>query len=324
MADFSHLQRDIRKFFAGEIFCGAVGMENLLAPLSVSSRRESPVTAYHVLFTAPHRCSCGNVPFSMPLHEQWTARLSALAWRRYNGPIHLITDRRGREYVQKIGLDNAYDSVQDDLWDPYGLNQKKFWASGKLLALQRLQTPCLILDMDLVVWEPLPLDGAMLAAAHTEHLNEAFYPDKDYFLMSPRYQFPEDWDDTVEPLNTSILYLGDERLKRDYLQEAFRFMRYERDTPDNGSNCMIFAEQRILAMCAARLGICAKTFLNYDDLSGPQSLITHTWSGKHFLSRCAEAEKAFVICCQEKCRQLEDEIRDGMNMEGCINGANRF
>ena len=81
-------------------------------------------------------------------------------------------------------------------------------------------------------------------------------------------------------------------------------MRYERDTPDNGSNCMIFAEQRILAMCAARRGIQAKTFLNYDDLLAPQPLITHTWSAKGLISRHPEVEEIFVACCKEKCEKL--------------------
>ncbi len=313
MIDLDQLGSGARNFLTGRIYCGAVGMGNLFEPLKKSARSDPPVAAYHVLLTEPWRRLHGNAPFSMPLHEQWTARLSALAWRRYNGPIHLFTDRQGKAYFRENGLDSVYDSVRDDLWDTYGLDQRKFWASGKLLALQKLTVPCLIIDMDLIVWDRLPLDGAALAAAHIEHLNEKFYPDVDYFLMSPRYQFPKKWDYGTKPLNTSILYLADERLKDEYLCRAFDFMRYERDTPDNGSNCMIFAEQRILAMCAAKLGIRAKTFLDYDNLQAPQRLITHTWSGKRLLTRFKDVENVFAACCQEKCGQLEAEI---WNMAG--------
>ena len=305
MAYLEELEQGARDFLAGQIFCGAVGMANLFLPLSDEPLRERPVTAFHVLFTAPFHRFYGDTPFSMTEHEQWTARLSALAWRRYNGAIHLFTDPEGAAYVRQIGLEGVYDSVREDLWDPYGLDQKKFWASGKLLALERMPEGCLLLDMDLIVWRPLPLDGASLAAAHTEHLCDAFYPGTDYFLMSPRYRFPADWDYTAEPLNTSILYLKDRALKEEYLAEAIAFMRAERDTPDNGSNCMIFAEQRILAMCAARRGVRARTFLNYDAPLERQTLITHTWSGKLVLSRRRAVEEVFVAQCRKRCRELE-------------------
>lgn len=308
MTDLSGLERGAREYLLGRAFCGSIGMENLFAPLPDEKRSEPPVMACHVMLTAPQHALHGELPFSMPEHEQWVARLSALAWRRYNGPIHLFTDREGGAYFRDIGLDAVYDAVHDDLRDLYGLDQKKFWASGKLLALERLRAPCLILDMDLIVWGRLPLQGAALAAAHTEHLNDEFYPGTEYFLMSPRYRFPEDWDFSAEPLNTAILYLGDDALRREYLSESFRFMRYERDTPDNGSNCMIFAEQRILAMCAARRGIRARTFLDYDDLLRPQRTITHTWSGKRVLNLHPEAAAAVIASCREKCAVLEREL----------------
>lgn len=305
MVDLSCLEQGARNYLMGRSFCGSVGMENLFAPLPDDRRSEPPVPACHIMFTAPQRAFHRELPFSMSDHDRWVARLSALAWRRYNGPIYLFTDREGGAYFRSIGLDAVYDHVYDDLWDPYGLDQKKFWASGKLLALERLHAPCLILDMDLVVWGRLPLEDTTLATAHIEHLNDEFYPGTEYFLMSPRYRFPEDWDFSVEPLNTSILYLGDDELRREYLAESFRFMRYERDTPDNGSNCMIFAEQRILAMCAARHGIRARTFLDYDDLLKPQRRITHIWSGKHLLNLHPEAAEAVIASCREKCKLLE-------------------
>lgn len=302
--DISHLEKGAQDFLMGRIFCGAVGMENMFAPLSNLPCPQQTISACHVFLTSPFHRMHGDKPYSMPLHEQWTARLSALLWKRYNGPIHLITDNDGAVYFHEIGLDQVYDSVQADLWDSYGLNQEKFWASGKLLALERMQAPCMIIDMDLLVWQPLPLQEEALAAAHTEHLTDNAYPDTDYFIMSPKYQFPVDWDYTTEPLNTSLLYLGNDDLRQDYLREAFKFMRYERDTPDNGSICMTFAEQRILAMCAARQNLYAKVFLDYDNLLDQQPLITHIWSAKRLISRHPDVEKIFIACCKEKCAEL--------------------
>lgn len=304
--DLSALKPMERDFLTGKIAAGAYGMGNLVSPLSSLPRSGESVTACHVLLTQPYSRFTGNSAFSMPLHEQWTARLSALLWKRYNGPIRLITDRTGARYFREIGLDTVYDEIWDDLSDPYGLNQKKFWASGKLLAMRRMQAPCMIIDLDLLVWQPLALHGSLLTAAHIEHINDRYYPDVNYFLMSPRYYFPADWDYTASPLNTALIYIADEGLRREYLDEAFRFMRYERSTPDNGSNCMVFAEQRILAMCAARRGIKADTLLDYDRLIEPQPLMTHTWSAKRLLSNEKAIEAAFVKCCKEKCAQLEN------------------
>ena len=303
--DIRHLSLQEQDFLLGKRFSGAVGMHNLFEPLCSVPKSGPPVTACHVLLTAPIFRRFPERPFSLPEHEQWMARLSALLWKRLNGPIHLMTDRVGAAYMRSIGMDQVYDEIIDDLHDSYGLNQEKYWASGKLLALSRLKAPCMIMDMDLAVWQPLALQGLPLAAAHIEHLNERFYPDpRTFFEMSPRYAFPEDWNYAAEPLNTAVMYIGNEELRQMYLKESFRFMQFERDTPDNGSNCMIFAEQRILAMCAARMGIQPTVLLDYDRLGDPQPLITHTWSGKHVMNSVSKLADAFSACCRERCMEL--------------------
>lgn len=306
--DFSELTPHAQSFFKGDLYCGAIGMNNLLMPLCDRSRRAEPLTACHVLFTGPHKSNYPDKPFTMSLTDQWTARLSALAWRRFNGPIHMITDREGSAYIRSIGLDRFYDSIQDDLWDPYGLNQKKFWASGKLLALDRMCTPCVIIDMDLIVWKPLELKDEPLIVAHKETINTEFYPGKDFFLMSPRYQFPSDWNFAAEPFNTSLLYINDANLKTEYLKEAFKFMQYERGTPDHGTVCMIFAEQRLLAICADKLKIHAKHLLDLNTLPDTGGLITHTWNAKPILRMEKELLTYYIQCCQTLCSRLEQEL----------------
>ncbi|MBR4991003.1 MAG: hypothetical protein IKY96_07570 [Oscillospiraceae bacterium] len=53
--DLSHLEPEAREFLRGERFCGAVGMGNLLEPLSDAPRRDPPLEACHVLMTKPER-----------------------------------------------------------------------------------------------------------------------------------------------------------------------------------------------------------------------------------------------------------------------------
>lgn len=296
-------------FFRGEKGFGSVGMQNLAAPLSALPRREQPLRAYHVLSTLPRRTGRPEQPFSLAETDLLTARLSALLWRRYNGPICLITDRAGADYARQIGLEEHYDQVLTLLPENnWGIDPDKFWASGKILALRQLSAPCVILDMDLMVWEPLPLEDVPLAAAHTEPLRQRTYPPLSEFSMSPRYRFP-DWDQTLEPLNTSILYMGSEALRSRYTRCAIDFMQYERYTPDNGVRCMVFAEQRILAMCAGELGIRAQTFLDYPRLDAPQTLITHTWTGKRLLHTDKEAAQRFSQLCREKLLLLQHTVK---------------
>lgn len=295
-------------FFRGEPGFGAVGMQNLAAPLSDVPRRQEPLTAYHVLSTLPAMARNPEKAFSLAEFEILTAKLSALCWRRYNGPIYLVTDPAGADYVRKTGLDALYDGVQVLLsMDSWNIPVEKFWASAKILALRQLPLPCVLLDMDLIVWEPLPLEGKPLAAAHIEHIRPEVYPPLSEFRVSPRYRFPACWDHRAEPLNTSILYMADSALRDHYVRCAIDFMQYERHTPDNGARCMVFAEQRILAMCAAQMGLQPQTFLDYDHLEQPQSLITHTWSGKRILRFEEAAAERFNRLCSHKLQLLEEQ-----------------
>lgn len=179
--------------------------------------------------TAPYFCSylhAANEAYEMHEFERLTAELSARLWRNY------------------------------------GINTYKYWASGKIQALMRIQAPCALVDMDLLVWHPLELDRYALAAAHTEPLRPDIYPLADFFCVDEDYVFPCGWDWQAKPLNTSIVYFSEESFKEYYAHEAIRFMQSEKETPDDGSICMVFAEQRILAMCAAQRGILPHTFLN--------------------------------------------------------------
>lgn len=295
-------------FFAGGTFFGAIGMENMKKPLSQLPLRKNPVTAYHVFSTEPFFKNEGNKDraFSLPEFELKTAELSALCWRRYNGPIYLVTDAVGEAYFRKKGLSGAYDGVLPILENVnYGIDKRKYWAASKIEALKLLKTPCAIIDLDLIVWKPIELDNSLLTAAHIEHIVDHIYPDFSFFDMSPRYSFPPQWDKTAEPLNTAFFYIADSKLKEYYVRESIRFMQFERDTADNRVKCMVFAEQRVLAMCAKAMGIRADTLLDYDNLQAPQDRVTHIWSAKELLSLDKDIQRTFIDLCDEKIEQLK-------------------
>jgi len=287
-------------FFDGTGWYGAVGIQNLRKPLSKKRKRLRPITAYHVFWTAPHFAHYPEKPFGLDDYELATAKVSAKAWRRYNGSICLITDAVGAEYFRAQGMDAYYDEILPILEShSCGLDVKKYWAAGKLLALSQVKTPCVILDMDMIVWQPLKLGWSKLTVTHRESLSLKVYPDTSFFDMSADYTYPSGWDMEEEAANTSILYIADEKLKKYYVAEALRFMEHELDTPNIGARCMVFAEQRILPMCAKELGVRVNDILKFGELEKDQDLITHVWSAKPLLQNEKEAAEEYVRLCEK-------------------------
>ncbi len=293
-------------FFNGSVGFGAVGIENLSNPLRIGEgQREVPVAGYHVLATSPSFDDQSNIGYKMREYEQNTALLSALLWKQYNGPIRMITDPIGYRFLHDTSLFEVYEEVLPILEvRNSGISHKKYWASGKLQALRQIVAPCAIIDMDLLVWEPLQLTQHQVVAAHTEPIDKRIYPSLSYFHLGMDYAFPLGWKEDVEPINTSILYFSEEEFKRYYTTQSILFMQSEKETPDDGTICMVFAEQRILAMCAAEKRVSVHTLLDFEHLSEHQNIMTHIWSAKELLHCDRKIEEHYNFLCKEKIEKL--------------------
>ena len=255
-------------------------MQNLLEPVLTATGCGN-LRGYHVLMTSPFTYKNPRKPFEMNNTSLITAELSARLWKRFNGSITMITDKVGFDYIKKTALAKAYDEILPILdRRNFGIVPTKYWASGKIQALTKISAPCVVLDMDMLIWRKLPIGSAKLVCTHDEPLSLKCYPPPNFFHTDAAYSYPPDWDFTINPLNTAVLYFAEDDLKNYYAEQSIRFMYSEKESPDNGVVCMVFAEQRILAMCAAARGITAKLLLNYASLSEPQSLLTHIWSAK--------------------------------------------
>lgn len=287
-------------------FAGSIGMWNMSAPTPKKPDQIPRLQGWHVLTTSLYFMRHPDESrFTMPEWEILTLRLSAMLWRRYNGPIGIMTDRAGAAFLKENSLDGCYDEIR--LLPPlkwYGFDQKVFWAAGKIVALQYIQLPCAILDLDMLIWDTLDFAGASLAAAHIEHIDGEYYCPPEHFAMSPSYTFPPEWDYTAEPLNTSLLYMTDSDFRDYYVNASLDFMQHERNTFDNGSSCMIFAEQRILAMCAKHRGIKPVVFLDYDHLMKDQHLMTHIWIAKKLLRDNSIAQEMYMDLCRKRLAEI--------------------
>ncbi|MBE7003766.1 MAG: hypothetical protein E7425_05715 [Ruminococcaceae bacterium] len=255
--------------------------------------------AFHTFWTAPNRARhAGQVV--VPDYELLTMMLSALKWREHSGAIRMVTDCAGAAFLERAGLAGLWSEPIDVSLDGLerAVDPVLFWAAGKLEALRRTPSPCVMLDADMILWEDVsPLLTDCAVAAHREDLLPDVYPDPAAaFVTDGGYALPPDWDLTLRAANTAFLYLPCEALRLRYTDEAFRFMHALRASRVGCVATMCFAEQRLLPMCADACGVPLKTLLPDGELD-KQSFITHLWGHKRTLERSAERRVEYCLGC---------------------------
>ena len=185
--------------------------------------------AFHSFWSAPNACrNHGEIVF--PDYEQLTAILSAMKWRSHSGKIRMITDTPGAAYFREKGLTAFWSGTETYLDSLYGkADPFAFWAAGKLAALKTMDTPCVMLDTDLILWENVEQKlNADVVAAHAESLNPRTYPDRSVFQLKNGYAFPQDWDFRLAPANTAFLFIRNAGFRDVYVEAAFCFLETQR------------------------------------------------------------------------------------------------
>lgn len=254
--------------------------------------------ALHVTSTAPSRQRNPNLQFQVDDFDLLCTILSALMWRRHNGPIKLYTDSVAYDYYKRAGILDIYDGgVDTDVLDhlPDNINYEIFWASGKLFALRNEGAPIAIIDTDLIVWKPIShiLEGQRVAAFHHEPLFQDIYLPSFYLKTRPGYEFDPEWDWTVDACNAALTYMGDQEFLEYYTDCAFDFMRDNTEYPEEMISQMVFAEQRLLGMCAHKRGIPVYFFL-FDPWQEDNDGFTHLWGAKDQARH--DAKQRAVLC----------------------------
>lgn len=240
--------------------------------------------------------------------------LSALEWRNHNGEIHLITNPQGYEHlcenIGREGLNAIYDNISVRLHEEYVLNhvidERIFWAGSKIFALHQVDSPCVMLDIDMIVWKPIKFDrlDAGVVGMHYEDVNNDYYPGRDYFSFYGGYSLPSGLDWNVKAMNTALAYFSDAVLKNEYCHSAISFMdkvRIKSDSIYNGLPYMLFAEQRLLPMIAKKHGAKISSFAELDWLfSDKNEVFSHIWGYKQYLRDHQEAHHQFCVDCVER------------------------
>ena len=263
--------------------------------------------AFHSNWTRPFFVRGADRPYAVEPFELLTTALSALAWRWENGPIRMICDSEAERYYESLGLCFLWDEGVHPLLDavPQDVNAMAFWAAGKLYALSAMPSPCVMIDTDFVCWKPLsPLvDGLDAAAIHREDIMPDIYPGPAAFPQTHGFDFAAlDW--SVQPLNTALAYFGDDAFRRYYTDTAIRFIRSSPGA-DDVLTYMVFAEQRLLAMCAAKRQARVKALSDLPALFGgaQQGYFTHIWGFKQQMRDEAALYEDFCRRCAARLRR---------------------
>lgn len=262
--------------------------------------------AIHSLWTKPFFVRNGG-DFYMEDFELLTMMLSALVWRKNGGEIKMVTDRAGAAYLRSRGLEPLWDGGIETALDtvPDKIDPFLFWAGGKLWALNSQPGPVAMIDTDMIVWRDCrELEGFDIVAAHREELMPDVYPGREHFRMREGYAFPR-WDWTVLPCNTAFLYIKDVEFREYYVRRSVEFMENLRGD-DSVVVPMVFAEQRLLSMCAAEKGLEIRTLLRLGQLRD-QGDVSHVWGHKNNL-RSDPAVRADY--CRRCIRRLRRDFPD--------------
>lgn len=242
------------------------------------------LSAFHINWTRSFFARTPDRPYAVEPFELLTTALSALSWQKTNGSIRMICDSTAKRYYDALGFSFLWDGGVHPLLDamPEDVNPIAFWAAGKLYALSAMPAPCVMIDTDFIVWKPLAplLRGLDAAAVHTEDIMPDIYPGPEAFSQTRGFDFSAfDW--TVRPYNTALAYFGSDAFRRHYTDTAIRFIRASA-AADDVLTYMVFAEQRLLAMCAARERVHAAALSDLAALfsGGQQGYFTHIWGFK--------------------------------------------
>ncbi|MHB8523815.1 MAG: DUF6734 family protein [Limisphaerales bacterium] len=239
--------------------------------------------------------------------EALTWMASALEIRRHS-PIQLITDTRGLEFVRRTGLDWIYDGrISTQLDDvPQAINPGRFWAAGKVYSYLVVDSPCASVDTDAILWEPLAPSGTVMALNQEYNEWACYHGNREQYA---RFGFESAaWNWQLPPFNTGVLYFRDARVARGYAETALEFMaRYSQSdqcaasaSSENGyppGDVMLFAEQKLLAMCAGQFGqtVVPIGTLHHGGMHlAKNPCCTHLWASKVYYKYCAEARTAYV------------------------------
>jgi hypothetical protein len=252
------------------------------------------IAGYHVLSTRRRNAS-GD--FTMTQAEWLTGLISALTFQKHTGPMALITDSEGLSFALGTKLDKVYQAgIRMDLDNFRHINTSIFWAGAKVLCHQLMPLGAVSLDFDCILWKPITSLRNPVVALNREPTDWNSYSNNQ--AQFSKYGFSR-WDWQALPVNAGVVKFNDQTLKSVYITATEMFMEtFSNDsTADKASrdSAMMFVEQRLMSMCASKLGMSVGTIAKlFEAFIERSRVVSHMWGSKPFYTMCPRAEAHYI------------------------------
>ena len=258
------------------------------------------IPGYHSFWTEPMS------KIEIPDYELVSLIASVFYYKAHSGPMYLVADRRGIDYLTSIRLIALYDKVIE-LEVDNKINPSIFWAAGKIFSHAQMPCPSVSVDMDAIVWKPVyhVANSSVAVGLHTEPNDWPTYRNKWPSIVGP-------WSNVnpkgVEPINTCIIAFLDSDFKKQYIDSCLLFMRSLSSLNISSQKInwihgpsyvdeMVFAEQMILPLIAKKMNRLITTVTSYNrfnDHISENSKVTHLWNSKRSYRDHFRAREAFI------------------------------
>jgi len=250
--------------------------------------------------------------------------LSAITWRKFNGTIKLYTDSVALEYYKTLGICEIWDEIDTKTLDdfPNDINPGIFWAASKIIALKEESAPVIMIDQDLIVWKNIDdiLKDEDLVVFHREGLDlDDIYLPYDVLKKRADYKPDPSWNWNIMPCNTALAYFKDNEFLKYYTDCAIDFMKGNNEYALDSVSQMVFAEQRIIAMCAEAKNINIKSCLD-DPFQSDNDTFTHLWNGKNLARENDQTRKKICKAAIRMIRKVDPTFEPKSDiMKGIFN-----
>ena len=170
--------------------------------------------------------------------------LSALWWKKLNGPIKLFTDKQGLDLYREYKLDLLYDEIDTELLESYEGNPK-LWTAGKIYCMGLQKLPFCFLDNDLIIRQKLKQKDLKkkVGFTHWELPRGLEYQLDDKVLETSGIRSGLSLDFNSLITNTSFFYINSREFQKILFKE--HLLNYKIDSSKIDTRIWMYTDQII-------------------------------------------------------------------------------